>query len=154
MAHIKQAGIEDIESIIPLFTAYRTFYNIESDPVELRDYLYKRLKNNQCVIFFASSDEASPDTAAVGFTQLYPGFSSLSLKNTWTLHDLYVAPEARRLFVGQQLMDRATRMAKETGACEIMLQTATDNVAAQGLYEKIGYKRDNDFYCYSLDLED
>jgi ribosomal protein S18 acetylase RimI-like enzyme len=154
MAHIKQAGIEDIESIIPLFTAYRAFYNIESDPVELRDYLYERLKNNQCVIFLASIDEATTDTAAVGFTQLYPGFSSLSLKNTWTLNDLYVAPEARRLLVGQQLMDRAKQMAKESGACELMPQTATDNITAQGLYEKLGYERDNDFYCYCLDLED
>ena len=86
MAHIRQAGIEDIESIIPLFTAYRAFYNIESDPVELRDYLYERLKNNQCVIFLASIDEATTDTAAVGFTQLYPGFSSLSLKNIFRTH--------------------------------------------------------------------
>ena len=40
MVHIKQAGIEDIETIIPLFTAYRTFYKVESDPAQLRSYLY------------------------------------------------------------------------------------------------------------------
>ncbi|HAZ94569.1 MAG TPA: GNAT family N-acetyltransferase, partial [Porticoccaceae bacterium] len=43
MVHIKQAGIEDIETIIPLFTAYRTFYKVESDPAQLRSYLYERL---------------------------------------------------------------------------------------------------------------
>ena len=149
MVHIKQAGVEDIETIIPLFAAYRTFYKVESDTAQLRSYLHERLKNNQSVIFLATSEGT-----AVGFTQLYPGFSSVSLKNTWTLNDLYVAPEARRLLVGQQLMDRAKQMAKESGACEIMLQTATDNITAQGLYEKLGYERDNDFYCYCLDLED
>ncbi len=147
MVHIKQAGIEDIETIIPLFTAYRTFYKVESDPAQLRSYLYERLTNNQCVIFLAMLNETP-----VGFTQLYPGFSSLSLKNTWTLNDVFVVPEARRSAIGQQLMDSAKQMAEESGACEIMLQTATNNVSAQGLYEKLGYERDNDFYCYYLEL--
>lgn len=152
MVHIKQAGIEDIETIIPLFAEYRTFYKLESDPVQLRNYLYERLTNNQCVIFLATINESGVDEIPVGFTQLYPGFSSLSLKNTWTLNDLFVAPEARRSAIGQQLMDSAKQMAEESGACEIMLQTATNNVTAQGLYEKLGYERDNDFYCYCLEL--
>ena len=147
MVHIKQAGTEDIATIIPLFAAYRRFYNLESDPAALRSYLKERLTNNQCVIFLAFSDNI-----AVGFTQLYPGFSSLSLRNSWALNDLFVAPEARGLSVGLQLMDRAKQLAEATGACEIMLQTAADNMTAQGLYEKLGYQRDNDFYVYTLAL--
>jgi len=147
MVHINQAGVENIETIIPLFAAYRSFYDLESDPADLRDYLYERLTNHQCVIFLAFSDNI-----AVGFTQLYPGFSSLSLRNSWALNDLFVAPEARGLSVGLQLMDRAKQLAEATGACEIMLQTAADNMAAQSLYEKLGYQRDNDFYVYTLAL--
>lgn len=51
-------------------------------------------------------------------------------------------------------MDRAKQLAEETGACEIMLQTAADNITAQGLYEKLGYQRDNDFYVYTLALSE
>lgn len=144
MVHIKQAGVEDI---IPLFAAYRIFYKVESDTAQLRSYLHERLKNNQSVIFLATSEGT-----AVGFTQLYPGFSSVSLKNTWTLNDLFVAPEARRSSIGQQLMDRAKQMAKESGASKVTLQTATDNVTAQSLYEKLGYERETAFYGYNLRL--
>ena len=147
MVHIKQAGIEDIETVIPLFAAYRTFYKVESDPSQLRSYLHERLKNNQSVIFLATSGGT-----AVGFTQLYPGFSSVSLKNTWTLNDLFVAPEARRSSIGQQLMDRAKQMAKDSGASKVTLLTATDNVTAQSLYEKLGYERETAFYGYNLRL--
>ena len=145
--YIKQAGTEDIATIIPLFAAYGRFYNLESDPIALPNNLNERLMNHQCVIFLAFSDNI-----AVGFTQLYPGFSSLSLRNSWALNDLFVAPEARGLSVGLQLMDRAKQLAEATGACEIMLQTAADNMTAQGLYEKLGYQRDNDFYVYTLAL--
>ena len=147
--HINQAGTEDIETIIPLFAAYRRFYNLETDPIALRNYLNERLTNHQCVIFLAFFDNI-----AIGFTQLYPGFSSLSLSNSWALNDLFVAPEARGLSVGLKLMDRAKQLAEETGACEIMLQTAADNITAQGLYEKLGYQRDNDFYVYTLALSE
>ena len=152
MVHIKQAGIEDIETIIPLFADYRTFYKLESDPVQLRNYLYERLTNNQCVIFLATINESGVDEIPVGFTQLYPGFSSLSLKNTWTLNDLFVAPEARRSSIGQELMDRAKQMAKDSGASKVTLLTATDNVTAQSLYEKLGYERETAFYGYNLRL--
>jgi ribosomal protein S18 acetylase RimI-like enzyme len=147
MVHIKQAGVEDIETIIPLFAAYRTFYKVESDPAQLRSYLHERLKNNQSVVFMATSGGT-----AVGFTQLYPGFSSVSLKNTWTLNDLFVAPEARRSSIGQELMDRAKQMAKDSGASKVTLLTATDNVTAQSLYEKLGYERETAFYGYNLRL--
>ena len=103
--------------------------------------------NHQCIIFLAFSDNIT-----AGFTQLYPGFSSLSLRNSWVLNDLFVAPEARVLAVGLQLIARAKQLAKATGACQIMLQTAADNMTAQGLYETLGYQRDNDFYVYTLAL--
>jgi len=78
MVHINQAGVGNIETIIPLFAVYRIFYNLESDPAALRDYLYERLTNHQCVIFLAYADNI-----ALGFTQLYLGFSSLSLNISW-----------------------------------------------------------------------
>ena len=132
---------------LPLIAFFTTSNPIRSDPIALPNNLNERLMNHQCVIFLAFSDNI-----AVGFTQLYPGFSSLSLRNSWVLNDLFVAPEARVLAVGLQLIARAKQLAKATGACQIMLQTAADNMTAQGLYEKLGYQRDNDFYVYTLAL--
>ena len=54
--------------------------------------------------------------------------------------------------VGKALMNRAKTMALESGASRIDLETAIDNLNAQGLYEALGYRRDSEFYKYSLAL--
>ena len=87
---------------------------------------------------------------ALGFVQLYPSLASIPMKPIWILYDLFVAPSARNLGVGRRLMDRATQLAKETGADALILETAADNHTAQRLYEKLGYKRDDVFYRYAL----
>jgi GNAT superfamily N-acetyltransferase len=83
--------------------------------------------------------------------QLYPTFASLSLAPSWILNDLFVEPEARGHGVGQALMDTARELAVVTGAAELMLQTARTNTTAQRLYEKLGWKRDDEFLVYTLD---
>jgi len=40
----------------------------------------------------------------------------------------------------------------EHQAVELMLETATDNLNAQRLYESLGWKRDTEFYTYHLHL--
>ena len=48
------------------------------------------------------------------------------------------------------LMDRARQFAESTQADGLMLETATDNHTAQRLYERLGWKRDEEFYRYFL----
>lgn len=47
-------------------------------------------------------------------------------------------------------MNRAKGHAIGTGAKEITLSTAVDNLSAQGLYQFLGYIREDDFYTYNL----
>ena len=68
---------------------------------------------------------------ALGFVQLYPSFSSVSMRKIWILNDLYVATNARRYGVGRLLMDRARDFARDTGALRLELTTARTNAAAQ-----------------------
>jgi ribosomal protein S18 acetylase RimI-like enzyme len=49
-------------------------------------------------------------------------------------------------------MDRARQLAEETGAHAIELATARSNAPAQVLYESLGYRRDEEFFHYSLEL--
>lgn len=53
----------------------------------------------------------------------------------WILSDLFVIPEARRNGVGEALMDRARKLAEDTSADALLLETAIDNFAARRLYE-------------------
>ena len=50
-------------------------------------------------------------------------------------------------------MDKAREFAKSEGYDRLELSTATDNFIGQSLYESLGYERDNDFYHYSLEID-
>ncbi|WP_369823688.1 GNAT family N-acetyltransferase [Sporosarcina sp. P19] len=67
---------------------------------------------------------------------------------------MFVDPKARKLGIGQTLLQKAKDYVHEIGAKSIVLETAADNYAAQKLYEKNGYERDTQFYHYELKLSD
>ncbi|WP_010676748.1 GNAT family N-acetyltransferase [Bacillus timonensis] len=144
---IFQATIEDVESVSHLFNSYRMFYKQKSDLEGAKTYIKERMERKESVIFVVKDDQNY-----VGFTQLYPTFSSISMKRAWVLNDLYVDSKARKQGVGEMLLQKAKEYAIQTGAKYISLETAPDNDSAQRLYERNGYKRDSEFYHYELDL--
>jgi GNAT superfamily N-acetyltransferase len=89
---------------------------------------------------------------AAGFTQLYPSFSSVSLKPLWILNDLFVRSDVRRGGVGRALLERARQHALETGAKGLVLSTGVTNKSAQSLYDACGWQRDDEFFQYHLFL--
>jgi ribosomal protein S18 acetylase RimI-like enzyme len=143
-----RAGPAQVERIAPLFDAYRRFYGLAPDPDLARRYLAARLERGESVVLLAQRT----DGEAVGFVQLYPTFSSLRAAPVFVLHDLFVVPGARRHGVARQLMEAAVATAREAGAVALSLQTARTNMAAQRLYESLGWKRDEEFVEYGLAL--
>lgn len=138
-----------VELVAPLFDAYRVFYGQASDPTLAREYLDERLGNGQSVVFAAiDGPDAGTGANAIGFTQLYPLFSSVAARHTWLLNDLFVAPEARGQGVARALLERARKFAETSGAFKLVLATAPDNEAAQNLYESARWKRDPFFHYY------
>lgn len=144
---VKHADIAELEQLAVLFDLYRQFYGKESDPDSAREFLRTRINCGESVLFIAYLDNKT-----VGFTQLYPSFSSLSMARIFILNDLFVVTEARRKSVATHLMDAAAHYAKEVGAIRLCLSTALDNKNAQALYEGQGWVRDNEFCEYSLSL--
>lgn len=65
---------------------------------------------------------------------------------------LFVVPEARRRGVATVLLEEARGLAVRTRAKGLKFATATDNLAAQRLYESSGWQRDNAFHHYSLSV--
>lgn len=147
MISIHEASLNDINTLETLFSGYLEFYGRQHSAAAIRDFLGERITNRQSIIFIATSN-----TEAVGFTQLYPAFASLSLKPSWILNDLFVIPGARGMGVANALMAAARQLAAETNACEIFLQTARSNHKAQALYEKLHYERDDEFLVYTLNI--
>jgi ribosomal protein S18 acetylase RimI-like enzyme len=150
---IVRAGLEDLALVVPLFDAYLQFYKLPSNEEAARRFLHARLLKEEAVIFLAVEERAAPrrgGRVALGFTLLYPTWSSLSQRRWWNLNDLYVVPEARQRGVARALMARARRLAEETGASGLGLETAKDNLPAQKLYEQLGWKREEEFFRYEL----
>ena len=142
---IRRATPADLDQLVPLFEAYRLFYE-EAPAVERsRRFLAARLAEGDAVIFVAGDGGT-----AVGFTQLYPLFSSTRCQRLWLLNDLFVSDQARGRGVAGQLMAAAERFAADDGACGLELATAHTNLRAQGLYESRGWKLDEVFRRYEL----
>lgn len=146
--NVKWAEVSEIEKIVPLFDAYRQFYEKPSDVALSRAILTARMTHQQSKVIVASDEHG----AALGFVQLYPMFSSLSMSlegsNVWLLNDLFVSPQARGQGVGAALLDFAQRWSADEGLGYMMLETAKSNVTAQRLYESQGWQRDDVYYTY------
>ncbi len=139
---IRKASANDSSIIAPLFDLYRIFYKQKSDVKAAAEFIQERLLNNESVIFLAFLG-----SEAVGFTQLYPIFSSVSIGKAWLLNDLFVHEKARGKGVASELLDAAKQLGTETNCKWLMLQTAHDNFTAQSVYEKNGWER-SEFYSY------
>ncbi len=144
---IVRAGAEHLRLVAPLFDGYRVFYGRPSDPAGALAFVSERVAAGDSVIFLAVRD-----SEALGFTQLYPSYSSVTMKRLWILNDLFVRRAARRQGVAAALLERAARFAKETGARGLVLETAVDNLPAQRLYERLGWKRETAYHRYVLDV--
>ena len=144
---VRRAGVEDLDALVPLFDAYRVFYEQPSDLERARTFLSERLSADESVVFIAEAEGE-----AVGFTQLYPTFSSTRTGPIFTLNDIYVRPEIRGGGVGRALLEAAAEHGRSVGAIRLTLTTARNNSVAQGVYEANGWKRDDVFYTYNLAL--
>lgn len=137
------ATLKHLDHLAPLFDSYRQFYKKPSDLDGAKSFLKERFDKNESTVFMAFNEAGK----ALGFTQLYPQFSSVSMKPDYLLNDLYVVKEARGKGIGKALLLRAQEFAQQNNAKGIMLETAVDN-PAQHLYEKLGWVNDKQVYHY------
>lgn len=147
MIHIVQAKEEHIPILIPLLDKYRVFYDQISDEQAAERFLESRMKNKDSVIFLAIY-KGSP----AGFTQLYPSFSSVSLKPIFILNDLYVIHEFRNKGIGEVLLNYAKEYCKLLEYKGLALETAIDN-PAQKLYERLGWNKNTTTLHYFWEVK-
>lgn len=141
--NVRQAVLSDLDELADLFNRYRQFQGQPGDLVAAAGFLRARFDHGESVVFIAHVD-----TAAVGFAQLYPSWSSTALARVFVLNDLFVHPRSRRAGVGSGLLAAVERYAWSQGAVRVSLNVAQDNVQGQSLYGARGWKRDTQFYMY------
>jgi ribosomal protein S18 acetylase RimI-like enzyme len=148
---IRKATIQDLDQLTNLFDQYVVFYKKPSNLEKHHAYLEERLENNEATIFVAS-EETHPDKI-VGFALIYVTFSSLALNKILILNDLFVDSSIRKNGIGEKLILKTVELAKELGSHVIRLRTAKNNTAAQRLYHKIGFVREDYLYSYDLTVD-
>lgn len=144
---VRQAVLSDLDTLVPLFDGYRQFYGRPSDPKAVRAFLLARLDHGESVLFLAWHG-----TTPIGFTQLYPSFSSVSLGRILILNDLFVHESGRRKGAAAALIAAAVAYARSVRAVRLTLSTAITNSAAQTLYHTTGWQRDEHFLHYELSV--
>ena len=143
MINIYPATLSHLNELAILFDAYRVFYKSPTNIKAARTFLKDRIENNESAIFIAFIGDA-----AVGFTQIYPMFSSVSMQKLYVLNDLYVDPAHRGKGIGETLLNRVKEYTLEHNGKCLILETAKDNPAQQ-LYERLGWQKDLEYLHYT-----
>ncbi|MEH6992507.1 GNAT family N-acetyltransferase [Neobacillus drentensis] len=144
---IRQATIQDLQRIVPIFDAYREYFGQIKDPEMVEEFLFDRFEHLESVIFIAEQQGE-----VIGFAQLYPVFSSLTLQRVWLLNDFYIAEEFRGSGVGTQLFTTVKEFTLLTKSKGIELSVEHTNKKAWSFWEKQGFKQDEEFRYYFFKL--
>jgi ribosomal protein S18 acetylase RimI-like enzyme len=145
---IIRAGLADVHTAAPLFSAYRAFYGQAPDIKAATEFLSTRIARDESIVLLARDD----DDRTVGFVQVYPAFSSTTLAPIWILNDLYVDDAARGTGVVDQLLETTATLAREAGCVAVELATQHTNSRAQAVYARHGYVVDSEFLHYEKPL--
>lgn len=140
----RQATSADIKELAPLFNQYRVFYIQQSNLNAATSFISERFRHKDSHFIIAFNE----DNTAMGFTQLYPSFSSVSMQRTYILNDLFVAEHFRKKGVGKALLNAAKKFALNNNAKGLTLETDTKN-PAQHLYERLNWKKDDSVLHYT-----
>ena len=146
---IREAKLADLSKVAVLFDQYRIFYQKESDVQSAEKFLEDRMRNKESVIYIAELE----DQSLVGFTQLYPLFSSTRMKRLWLLNDLYVNDDFRGKGISKKLIDAAKNLCRDTEGCAVTLETGQGNVIGNKLYPSAGFvlSKGYNFYEWTCD---
>ncbi|QEY57836.1 GNAT family N-acetyltransferase [Pseudomonas sp. C27(2019)] len=145
---IISAGLEHLDHLLPMFIRYRELYGAMPQLEASKDFLLERLNNKEAIILLAYENDT-----ALGFCLVYPSFSSVSLRPIWIINDLYVAEEARRKQVANQLLKVVAEQARSNNVVRLRVSILASNDIAQRLYESAGFLEDKHFRNYILPIQ-
>lgn len=145
---IIQANWTHSKELATLFDEYRVFYGQKSDLIRAENFLAGRIDKEESVIFAAQSEGK-----IIGFTQLYPLFSSVSMQRSWLLNDLFVGKSQRGKGISKLLIDAAKKHAVQTNAKGLTLETEKGNVIGNKLYPSVGFTLNEERNYYSWTVE-
>jgi GNAT superfamily N-acetyltransferase len=144
----REAGLDDLPFLSVLFDKYRVFYGKLSDVPAAENFLKDRIIQKESIIYVCLDNDQ-----ILGFTQLYPLFSSTRMKRLWLLNDLFVDSPYRGLGISKILIDKAKDLAIHSGAAGLSLETAKSNMIGNNLYPSVGFRLEDEVNFYFWEVE-
>ena len=135
-SNTRKATTDDLSQLAQLFDEYRMFYHKTSDLAGAQQFLSERIEKKDSEIFVAENEGK-----LVGFTQLYPLFSSTRMKRYWLLNDLYVNSNSRGKGFSKDLIEEAKELCRTSDSCGMYLETGKENIIGNQLYPSAGFKK-------------
>ena len=136
ITEFSEKTLAELNKLIPQLTTSRK---------EISEELLRRIINAEDVHLFVAEDEK----VIRGMLTLvfYPIPTDLRV----VIEDVIIDATARRKGIGQLLVKKAIEMAKEKGASIVNLSCSPNRVAANTLYQKMGFnKRETNVYRYDI----
>jgi GNAT superfamily N-acetyltransferase len=118
-----------------LFDEYRQHYGANPAPEAAARWMRELMGQGAMRIYVAG-----PGDRVLGLCSVAVAPASLTLRTSWAVRDLYVAPAARRTGVARSLLAHLADAARAEGAHRLSLQTETGNRQALDLYAKAGFE--------------
>ena len=126
---------QDLEEALPLLAGYQRFYGVAQPDDERNLRFFRRfLDPSEDGLLLGVWDGSE----LVGFACLYWTFSSVHASEIVLLSDLFVRQEQRGKGLGRSLIQASAEVARRRGAHHLEWLTASDNIAAQQLYDTVG----------------
>jgi ribosomal protein S18 acetylase RimI-like enzyme len=136
---IAVAGEDDLADLLALMRAYCDFYAVAPSDEALLALSRALISDPERdgVQFIARDASGSP----LGFATVLWTWSTTRAARIGVMNDLFVAPEARGLRLGEALIAACAERCRARGIANLTWQTALDNTRAQALYDRIGARR-------------
>ena len=80
------------------------------------------------------------DSTVAGLATCFINFSTFKAKPYINIHDVIVRKEYRGSGLGRALLEKIIALAHERGYCKVTLEVREDNIAAQKLYQSLGFE--------------
>jgi GNAT superfamily N-acetyltransferase len=126
---IRLATGADVEQLTGLFDLYRQSLGQPSENHKCRQFVSARLSEGDTMIFIARHE-----VQALGFIQLYPSYSSVSLKPVWYFDDAFVVELYRGTGIAKGLIAKAKELAD---SADVVLIKRTLVEQGQVMHEKV-----------------
>lgn len=145
---IRVIRAEELESFLPLIESYQRFYEVpHTARGRNRGFFGRLIAPSQFGLLLGAWRGETP----IGYACLHWTLDSVAVRETVTLHDLWVDEAERGAGVGRALIASAADHARARGAQALIWETAPGNFQAQRLYDSLTSDRET-WVHYELQL--